>query len=66
MTSTTAHGLAGRPAPPLTPREDFQRQAAEVLELARPQLEDFAARPDVRALLERAGHPDISDTIKKA
>ena len=30
---------------PLTPLADFQRQAAEMLELARPQLEDFAARP---------------------
>lgn len=49
---------------PLTPRADFQRQAAEVLELARPQLEDFAARPDVRVLLERA-HSDISDTLIK-
>jgi len=27
-----------------------------VLELARPQLEDFVARADVRVILERAGH----------
>ena len=56
MTTPTAPSPTVPPLPPLTPRADFQRQIAEVLELARPQLEDFAARPDIRAILERA-HP---------
>jgi len=42
-----------QPAPPLTPRQEYQRQIDEALERAREQLEAFEARPEVRALLRR-------------
>ena len=41
------------PAPPLTPRQEYQRQIDETLERVREQLEAFEARPEVRELLHR-------------